>query len=337
MTTKLLAFPTTLAFKLAKLVEESRWLIECLWAAEGVGVVGGEPKSYKSFIALAMGVAVASGQPCFGKYRVPETGPVLVFCGEDQLHDVRARVEAIALASGTSFATLNMHVITVASLRIDVGKDRERLDATIKAIRPKLLILDPFVRLHNVDENKSGEVAPLLGYLRELQRTYHTAVLLVHHAKKGGKKERGGQALRGSSEFHAWGDSNLYPRRRNRDSETIILEVEHRNAPAIHGLVLQPERFGESIALMLREGLVFDDDEGEDGDNELEVAAPNNRELILTALTKAGKPMSRNDLRKTCRVRTTTIITVLTEMLKAKEIRKQGRGYVVGSSKKKLR
>ena len=33
------------------------------------------------------------------------------------------------------------------------------------------------------------------------------------HAKKGAGHVRAGQALRGSSEFHAWGDSNLYLRR----------------------------------------------------------------------------------------------------------------------------
>ena len=74
---------------------------------------------------------------------------------------------------------------------------------------------DPFVRLHRIDENTASEVAPLLAYLRELQRTLGCAVALVHHARKGGHA-RAGQALRGSSELHAWGGSNLYLR---RDSE----------------------------------------------------------------------------------------------------------------------
>ena len=65
------------------------------------------------------------------------------------------------------------------------------------------LILDPFVRLHRIDENASGEVAPLLAYLRELQRQHSLAVLVVHHAKKGAGNVRAGQALRGSSEWTA--------------------------------------------------------------------------------------------------------------------------------------
>jgi RecA-family ATPase len=70
-------------------------------------------------------------------------------------------------------------------------------------VSPRLLILDPFVRLHRIDENVSGDVAPLLAFLRELQRRHAIAVAVVHHAKKGAAAIRAGQALRGSSEFHA--------------------------------------------------------------------------------------------------------------------------------------
>jgi len=34
----------------------------------------------------------------------------------------------------------------------------------VARLQPRLLILDPFVRLHRIDENASGEVAPLLAY-----------------------------------------------------------------------------------------------------------------------------------------------------------------------------
>jgi hypothetical protein len=39
-------------------------------------------------------------------------------------------------------------------------------------------VLDPLVRLHAIDENIAAEVAPLLGYLRSLQRHHRTAVAL---------------------------------------------------------------------------------------------------------------------------------------------------------------
>src|SRR5262249_60080845 len=114
---------------------------------------------------------------------------------------------------GVALPDLDIQVITAPTLRLDLEADWRSPAQTVLELKPRLLILDPFVRLHRIDENASGEVAPLLAYLRELQRRYGLAVVVVHHAKKGAGRIRAGQALRGSSEFHAWGDSNLYLRR----------------------------------------------------------------------------------------------------------------------------
>lgn len=72
--------------------------------------------------------------------------------------------------------------------------------------------------------------------LRELSRAFVCAIALVHRARKGTADEPG-QGLRGSSDFHAWGDSNLYVRR-VRDG--LLLCVEHRAAasPPPVGLAL---------------------------------------------------------------------------------------------------
>src|SRR5271166_5166897 len=130
------------------------------------------------------------------------------------------RTPCTSSAAGAMLANLDIQVVTAPALRLDLEVDRRNLAETVDRLRPRLLILDPFVRLHRIDENASGEVAPLLAYLRELQRRYGVAVLIVHHARKGGACVRAGQALRGSSEFHAWGDSNLYLR---RDGEELTL------------------------------------------------------------------------------------------------------------------
>ena len=198
--------PVQPAHALAIQPPEHRWLIEDLWAAEAVGIVGGEPKCCKSFLALDVAVAVASGAPCLRWFRPARTGRVLLFAAEDAPHVVRARLVGIARAAGVAFETLDIQVITAPTLRLDLPEDQARLRETVAALRPTLLVLDPFVRLHRIDENAAAEVAPVLAYLRELERHFHTAVLLVHHARKGAAHARAGQALRGSSDLHAWGD-----------------------------------------------------------------------------------------------------------------------------------
>jgi len=65
---------------------DQQWLVENLWAAEAVGIIGGEPKCGKSFLALDLAVSVASAQPCLGHFRPVTTGRVLLYAAEDALH-----------------------------------------------------------------------------------------------------------------------------------------------------------------------------------------------------------------------------------------------------------
>ena len=194
--------PTTRAAQLAPPEPgQQPWLIEGLWSANSCGIVGGEPKIGKTFLALDLAVSVASGAPCLRRFQTPQAGRVLLFAAEDAPHVVRGRLQGIAHAAGIEFESLDIHVITVPTLRLDRKDHQQALQATVAFHRPHLTVLDPFVRLHAIDENIAAEVAPLLAYLRSLQRNYRTAIALVHHARKGAAHERGGQALRGSSDL----------------------------------------------------------------------------------------------------------------------------------------
>jgi hypothetical protein len=115
-------------------------------------------------------------------------------------------------------------------------RDQELLAETVRHLKPRFLLLDPFVRLHRIDENNAGSVSPLLGYLRELQRECGTAIMVTHHSRKNSSKAtHAGQGLRGSGDLHAWGDSNLYIR---RSKKTLRLAIEHRAAPEPDPLTL---------------------------------------------------------------------------------------------------
>ena len=180
----------------------------------------------------------------------------------------------------------------------------------------RLLVLDPFVRLHRIDENISGEVAPLLAYLRELQRRYHVAVVLVHHARKGGAKMRAGQALRGSSEFHAWGDSNLYLRRKG---DALQLTIEHRAAPSTGPLALELRSHGPALALHVV------DAPPEAAIASVPIATIADR--IAAALVAAPGPLGIRELRDACRVRTARLIDELAALTAAGRVVKSAAGY----------
>jgi hypothetical protein len=214
-----------------------RWLVKDLWGASSVGVIGGAPKCAKTWLGLDMALSVATGTACLGKYAVPDPGPVLVYLAEDALPVVRERIEGMARHRDVDLNVVAIHVITAPALRLDRNRDRARLRETAGRLRPQLLLLDPLVRLHRIDENDAGEVAELLAYFRGLQREFDLSVVLVHHTRKsaaGGATA--GQGLRGSSDIHAFGDSNLYVR---RVREHLVLLSEHRAAPAAASVRLE--------------------------------------------------------------------------------------------------
>ena len=305
--------PVEPAWRLAERAEEHRWLVTELWGEQAVGIVGGEPKCCKSFLALDLAVAVASGTPCLRRFAVPRAGRVLLFAAEDALHIVRRRLEGICAAAGVVLTDLDIQVITAPVMRLDLDADRRNLADTVVALQPRLLILDPFVRLHRIDENASGEVAPLLAFLRELQRRHGTAVLVVHHSKKGGGGLRAGQALRGSSEFHAWGDSNLYL---GRNGDEIALAVEHRAAPSPKPLTIELAQRGNALAL-----------EVVDRHQPATPAPSSLDDRILTCFHNAGRPLPFTELRQQARVRTATLYDRLAVLVTAGRVVKDGDGY----------
>jgi hypothetical protein len=231
--------PHVLVGELSPEDSSRRWLIEDLWGACDVGFLYSLPKHGKSWMGLDIAVSVASGTPCLGRFAVHDRGPVVVYLAEDKPASLRERVEGIARHRRLAISELEVHVITVPSLKIDSRRDRSRLSATLSELRPRLLVLDPLVRLHNLNENDSQAISELLSYLRELQRSFDLAVLLVHHARKGGGGAiQGGEGLRGSGDLWAWSDTNLFLRRLRGN---LQLSTEHRSAPSPDPLYLKLE------------------------------------------------------------------------------------------------
>lgn len=297
------------------------WLVASLWARAGVGILGGPPKSFKSWLALEMALAVSSGAPCLGLFAVGDPGAVLVYMAEDAAPVVKARLAGICRHRGLDLRALPVDLITAPVLRLDRGRDQERLRVAVRERAPRLLVLDPFVRLHRIDENDAGQVSALLGYLRELQRAHDLAVLVVHHARKNGAAGQPGQSLRGSGDFFAWADSLLYVRRHRGQ---IVLAVEHRGAPAPDPLPLALVGDSDPHLEVVTEPL---------HDDERAIADRHPFSLdqaVLAALTAA--PLTRPELRARLRVRNERLGETLTRLARLGAARRVGDRWEIPDS-----
>ena len=306
-----------------------RWLIEKLWSAGGVGIVGGTPKTGKTWMSLEFAVSVASGAPALGRFAVAEPAPVVVFPPEDDPRAVRDRGAGIAKHKGLELEGLPLHLITARALRLDEEGDRRGLCAMLERIKPKLVVLDPLVRLHGGDENHLGHIAQLLSFLRELQRDHGCAILLTHHVAKrrGGKGAQLGQALRGSGELHAWGDSNVYLTR--TEDGLVRMTLEHRAAasPEPFFVTLRSDGGGGAYFEVV-EGVEIGEEPGPDKEGEVHqpraTAVHSLRDRVLGVLRAADEPVSQARLREVVRVRNQRLTEVLHELSEAGLVERPG-------------
>jgi hypothetical protein len=223
---------------MAMVMEDPKWLIEDIWTAQSHGIIGGEPKTNKTTIALALALSVASGQAFLGQHPVGVQGPVLMVQEENAPWMMQDRLRKIAAYYGliskkeAHFRESSVGALGSTSLELDfpvdvplkllnnygfdlaVEEHREMLEAEISEAKPVLVILDPlYLILGGADQNHVKELVPFLKWLLGIRNEHGCAIALIHHFRKegqGGSVVRPGQRLMGNAIFHGWVDSALY-------------------------------------------------------------------------------------------------------------------------------
>ena len=304
--------PVVPASALDEVDRTKQWLVDQLWPRAGVGIIGGPPKSCKSWLGLDLALSVTSGTPCLGTFSVIERAGALIYLAEDAGSIVKERLLGLCRHRALDLADLPLGVITASAIRLDLERDQRRLTETVRRHTPRLLLLDPFVRLHRIDENHAGDVSALLGFLRELQRQHDLAVVVVHHARKNGGPANGGLSLRGSGDFFAWVDTALCLRRQRQQ---ILLSVEHRAASAPPLLKLKLTAHEDSVRL-----------EVESADDQDTIAAPAQLDLaVLRALADApDRALTRSALREILHVRNERLVDALARLAAAGSVSRRG-------------
>jgi hypothetical protein len=318
------ALPVVRASELESDAGNKPWLIERLWSIQAVGFVSGPPKSFKTWTVLEMAVSVASGTPCFGTFPVDRSGPVLLYAAEDPMPALRLRLESLARNHGLDLEQVDIRIIRADSLRLDRPGDREKLAATIDLHRPALLILDPLVRLHSLDENQAGPMAELLSHLRALQRSSGIAIAITHHARKNGAHSAG-QSMRGSSDLYAFVDSLVSLQRRHG---RVVLSAEHRSAPALAPLPLELVAAAQlDRAPSLRIAKTPDEDPPKQDLLE---------ERIIKLLSESHSVCTTDSLRVALQVRKQRLLEALRNLSAQGVIRRDGNRYSLPAHQKEL-
>lgn len=192
----------------------STWLVDGLLTRGGVSLVGGEPKTFKTWLGLEACVAVATSTRMCGEF-FAAAGVAAYFFAEDMGRQVRNRLRALLAGANRSLFTGRLHLCPRGKF-LDITKDEDLalLVASCRLLgKIDLLVLDPLRDVSSAAEDKSDEMSPVMRRLRVVAELLGCTVMVVHHTAKASldtSKRRPGQRLRGSGAIHGATDSGIY-------------------------------------------------------------------------------------------------------------------------------
>jgi len=177
-------------------------LIDDMLVRGEMSMLAGASQSGKSFLALAMAMAVARGVPFFN--RMTRQGLVLYVAGEGACGLWRRRIPAYwskhELTEGAHLP------FVLVPRRIDLhASDDDVVALIVEAIHQakifaptplELIIIDTLsAAMIGANENSSQDVSRILARCARLSEETGAAILLVHHLNAGGEKVRGHTSL----------------------------------------------------------------------------------------------------------------------------------------------
>lgn len=176
------------------------WLIDGIIPKGGVVALYGPPGTYKTFVAMDMAMSVACGIPWQG--HEAKKGFVAYIAAEGGT-GISIRVAAWAKEHDMPESLIDVGWLTEA---IPVYAESEDLADVMRRVSeeierdPALIVIDTLARCFDGDENQQEDMGRFIGGVDRLRKEFGATVLVVHHTRLDGQRERGNTAFRGAAD-----------------------------------------------------------------------------------------------------------------------------------------
>lgn len=155
--------------------------------SNGFNVIFGPSGTYKSFYALGMALNIAQKD-------------AVVYVAAEGVSGLHYRVDAWCDHNGTDAGHLQFITEEINLLDSSIVT---KFVNTLKSLKCqiRLVIFDTYARcMPGGDENSAKDTGLAIRHCMTIQRTFNTAVAVVHHSNKAETGERGSGALRGAAD-----------------------------------------------------------------------------------------------------------------------------------------
>lgn len=180
---------------LVKVAEAETLQVNWLWKPyipmECITLLEGDPKTGKTWMALAITAIITRGFPLpgeDGRFHPREPGNVLYLTAEDSIGmTLKPRLEKANADTGRVVVfegKIGRDKKTIVPINM---QDLPQLDEALERVKPVLMVIDSMVP-HlgpKVDSNKAEQVVPVLNGVARLAEKHSCACLIIRHLAKG--------------------------------------------------------------------------------------------------------------------------------------------------------
>jgi AAA domain len=189
------------------------WLLGTTFCRGFISGLTAQGASAKTTLRIVQALALATGRELTGEH-VFQRCRVMIVTLEDSIDELRRRVRAARLHHGIAaedvrgwlflWAPAGMKIAEhkEGSRAVHAGELERRLRLEIAERRIDLVMIDPLVKAHGVEENDNGAIDAVAIILARLAADLNCAVDTLHHAPKAGANGPGdANRGRGASSF----------------------------------------------------------------------------------------------------------------------------------------
>jgi hypothetical protein len=215
-------------------LEEMKWYVKGYIPEKSIVMWAGKRASFKSWSALQLAVALASGKPLFNKFDTSKVS-VLYIDEENGIETLKDRISKIKQGMDINETLDNLGYVSFEGIKLDRVEWRDKINNFLTDHNPCVIIVDSFRRIISAEENDATEVNKVFTELiRPITQEHNCTWILIHHLRKG----VGGKApedimdeLRGSSELTNYADIVIiFTRPSKTQNRFIFREAKCRRA-----------------------------------------------------------------------------------------------------------
>lgn len=205
-----LEWPTPVSDINPLLLPKRRWVYGTTYIRNYVTVTASAGGIGKTSVAQVEGMAIATGKALLGEI-VKEQANVWIVNLEDPLEEMQLRLAAAMQHYGITHAEIagklfmdaedTLQMVLAAEGRDGLIQNDALLDYMVKRIKEcdiGVVIIDPFVSTHLVNENSNASIQAVVAMFRKLARLTGAAIHLIHHVRKGNGEDATIDSVRGA-------------------------------------------------------------------------------------------------------------------------------------------